>query len=212
MEHADGHCPGRLALHDSVNEMEAEAPAKLHASAGTPPEIGLSQADVREVYRRYGFLLKRRCQGFLRNPTLADDALQEAFLKLLRIGGSYKYAKEPLRWLYRLIDNTCLDQLRRGRRLRLAEPIDNHDVMLAHPNTDPMLRRAALDILAILDAQSAQIAILAFVDGMTQEEIAAELGLSRVTINKRIAQIREQVSQSQKTKDSSEANGPEAAS
>lgn len=192
-----------------MNEVAAGVSDALHASAS---HQGLSQAAVREVYRRYGFLLKRRCLGFLRNQALADDAVQEAFLKLLRMGGSYTEAKEPLRWLYRLVDNTCLDQLRRGRRLRHAEPIDNHDAALAHPNTDPMERRAALDVLAVLDEQSAQIAIMAFIDGMTQEEIAREVGLSRVTINKRIAHIREQASQFQKNSDSNKVNGREAAS
>ena len=115
--------------------------------------------------------------------------MQEAFLKLLRIGASYKEATEPLRFLYRLTDNTCLDLLRRGKRLRTAEPLDQ--VTLVHPSTDPTDRKAALEVLAELDSESATIAILAFVDGLTQEEIANEIGVSRVTVNKRIARIRE---------------------
>ncbi|MFO0665487.1 MAG: sigma-70 family RNA polymerase sigma factor [Polyangiaceae bacterium] len=153
--------------------------------AGTP----LSHDAVRQIHQQYGFLLRRRCLTFLRNPELAEDALQEAFLKLLRLGGSFTEAKEPLRWLYRLIDHACLDQLRRGKRLRHADPID--DVMLTHPNTDPTLRKEALEVLAELDDESARIAIYAFVDGMTQDEIAHEVGLSRVSVNKRIAKIRE---------------------
>jgi RNA polymerase sigma factor (sigma-70 family) len=55
------------------------------------------------------------------------------------------------------------------------------------------MRRAALDALALLDEEEQKVAVMTFVDGMTQQEIADELGYSRVTINKRVAALRERL-------------------
>jgi RNA polymerase sigma-70 factor (ECF subfamily) len=151
---------------------------------------GLSNREVAELHRRYGFFLRRRCLVLLRRPALADDAFQEVFLKLMRSGAGIRTADEPLRWLYRVTDRTCFDQLRKTKHSRRTESID--DVVLPpHPGVEADVRQAALELLDKLDEDDQQIAVMAFVDGMTQQEIADELGYSRMTIIKRIARLRE---------------------
>jgi RNA polymerase sigma-70 factor (ECF subfamily) len=153
---------------------------------------GLESREVADLYRRYGFFLRRRCLVLLRHPSLADDALQETFLKLLRAGAGVRTASEPLRWLYSVADRTCFDQLRKTKRTRVAASLDDvGDVLPAHPGTEPELRRAAIELLTALDDEDQRIAVMAFVDGMNQHEIADELGYSRMTIIKRIARLRE---------------------
>lgn len=146
------------------------------------------------MYRRYGFFLRRRCRILLRDASLAEDALQEVFVKIMRSGGDLKKADHPMRWLHRVADRACFDQLRRGKRIRNATPLDQIDE-LVHPGTEPELRQAVLEVLARMDEEEQQIAVMAFVDGMSQEEIARELGYSRVTVNKRVARIRERAAE-----------------
>jgi RNA polymerase sigma factor (sigma-70 family) len=153
---------------------------------------GLTNREVADLYRRYGFFLRRRCVVLLRQPSLADDALQEAFLKLMRSGAGVRTADEPLRWLYRVVDRTCFDQLRKTKRTRTAASLDDvADALPIHPGTELETRRAALQLLESLDAEDQSIAVMAFVDGMNQQEIADELGYSRMTIIKRIVRLRE---------------------
>ncbi len=153
---------------------------------------GLTRDEVTDLYRRYGMFLRRRCSLLLRDATLADDATQETFIKVLRAGAALRTASEPLRYLYRVADRACFDQLRRGKRMRQAKDIDDVASELpCHPGIDPEARRAALDVLAALDDAHKQIAVMAFVDGMTQQEIADEIGTSRMTVVKRVAHIRE---------------------
>ena len=158
---------------------------------------GLRNDEVAELYRRYGAFVRRRCLVLLRDRALADDALQEVFLKLLRAGSGVREAEEPLRWIYRVADRTCFDHLRSRKRARRSSPIEDHDGQgaqareLLHPGTEPEMRWAAIELLSALDEEDQRIAVMAFVDGMSQEEIGGELGCSRMTVIKRIARLRE---------------------
>jgi RNA polymerase sigma-70 factor (ECF subfamily) len=153
---------------------------------------GLTSAELKEVHRRYGPFLRRRCLILLRERALADDAFQEVFMKLLRHGAPFRSAPHPMRWLHRVTDHACFDLLRTRRRSRLASPLDEAED-LVHPGVAPDVRHAVLDALSGLSDEDKQIAVLAFVDGMSQQEIADDVGYSRVTVNKRIAAIRERL-------------------
>lgn len=153
---------------------------------------GLSRSEVADLYRRYGMFLRRRCLTLTRDRALAEDALQDSFVKLMRVGAGLRSAEAPLRWLYRVTDRACFDQLRRNRRDKATTPLDDIEAELpCHPGTEPELRRAAIELLDALDEEDQKIAVMTFVDGMNQQEVADELGYSRMTIIKRIARLRE---------------------
>ncbi|MBX3216541.1 MAG: sigma-70 family RNA polymerase sigma factor [Labilithrix sp.] len=155
---------------------------------------GLSNREVVDLHRRYGLLLRRRCLMLLRDPAHVDDAFQEMFLKLMRAGAPVRSAEEPLRWLYRVVDRTCFDLLRKTKHARRAAPIDDVlDELPAHSGLEAEVRRAAMDLLDALGEEDQRIAVMAFLDGMNQREIADELGYSRMTIIKRMARLRERV-------------------
>jgi RNA polymerase sigma-70 factor (ECF subfamily) len=156
----------------------------------------LSPRDAAILYQRYGFFLLRRCRTILRDPAAADDALQQAFERILRSGAAVKTADEPLRWLYRVVDRCCFDLLRTRRRsIELQSPHDDEVGETAHPDVDIEARDAVLKVLGAMSQEEMQIAVLLFLDGMSQAEIAQEVGVSRVTINKRIQALRARAEQ-----------------
>lgn len=142
------------------------------------------------MYQRYGALISRRCRLLLRDPAQADDAVQELLSVLLRRGEGLRAADSPYRWLCRAADRTCIDLLRRGKHLRMAIDIDDMDTVGVAPGMDPEARCAVVESLEKLDDDQQSLAIMLFVDGLSQGEAAAELGLSRVTVNKRAQEIR----------------------
>lgn len=153
---------------------------------------GLGSEEVERLYLRYGFFLRRRCLLLLRDRALAEDALHEVFVKLIRGGAGVLAAEQPVRWLYRVADRACFDLLRRTKHTRRAKSLDDVDVELPPAaDAEPDVRRAAIELLEALDDEEKSVAVMAFVDGMTQKEIADELGYSRMTIVKRVAAIRE---------------------
>jgi RNA polymerase sigma-70 factor, ECF subfamily len=150
---------------------------------------GSADSEVADLYRRYGYFVLRRCQLVLRDRAVAEDALQEVFVKVLRTEARLSEVERPIGWLYRIADNVCFDLLRR-RKLAPSSSAGLDDVVGAHPAVRIEERNAVLAILAELDERDQRICMLAFVDGMTQGEIADEVSLSRVTVNKRIQAIR----------------------
>jgi RNA polymerase sigma-70 factor (ECF subfamily) len=147
---------------------------------------------VSALYARYGVLLRRRCRTILRDEALAEDALQEAFVKVLRSEGGLAGVEEPLRWLYRVVDRCCFDALRRRRRS--IESPGEEDGGGVHPGVEIELRDAAMRLLSTFSEDEMQITLMLFVDGMAQGEIAEEMGVSRVTVNKKIQAIRARAS------------------
>ncbi len=151
---------------------------------------GLTNAEVADVYRQYGFLLRRRCRIILKDDALADDALQEVFVRVMRFGKQLQHTDRPLGWLYRVADRCCFDQLRkRKRRAEVHEPSPEHAG--AHPAARLEVRDAVLSFLQTLNDVDRRMTVLAFVDGMSQGEIATELDCSRQTINKRLNRVRD---------------------
>jgi RNA polymerase sigma-70 factor (ECF subfamily) len=145
---------------------------------------------VAGLYRRYGYFVLRRCELVLRNRAAAEDALQEVFVRVLRHDQALDSVERPLGWLYRVADNVCFDQIRR-RRVATAAVGELADVAGCHPSVQIEERSAALALLSDLDDRDRRICVLAFIDGMTQGQIADEIALSRVSVNKRIQFIRQ---------------------
>jgi RNA polymerase sigma-70 factor (ECF subfamily) len=153
-----------------------------------PFDRSLGPEEVSALYAKYGFFVRRRCGAILRDDALADDALQEVFVKVMRGGAGIREAGEPLRWLYRVVDRCCYDALRKRRRSR--ETPSSDEAAGAHPGAAIESRDAVLSLLGTLDEKAMRIALLHFLDGLSQGEIAEELGVSRVTVNKKIQAIR----------------------
>ena len=149
----------------------------------------LTAEEAALLYEKYGFFLLRRCRTLLRDAASADDALQQAFEQILRGGGAVKEANAPLRWLYRVVDRCCFDMLRTRRRSIESPQLDALGET-AHPAVDLETRDAVLKLLGTMNEQEMRIAVLLFVDGLSQGEIAAEVGVSRVTVNKKIQALR----------------------
>ena len=59
-----------------------------------------------------------------------------------------------------------------------------------HPAIEIELRDTVIALLSSMNLQEQQIAVFLFVDGMSQGEIADELGVTRVTVNKRVQALR----------------------
>jgi RNA polymerase sigma factor (sigma-70 family) len=152
----------------------------------------LTNDEVAEIHRRYGYFLWRRCRRILGEPAAADDALQEVFVKLMAKGGPLRTMDFPLRWMYRVADRCCLDHLRRHRRLREHEPLPDDPLDPGpQPGVRAEIRDAVLKLLAELSEREREVALMAFLDGISQSEISLAVGWSRPTVNKKIQGIRE---------------------
>ncbi|MDE3196258.1 MAG: sigma-70 family RNA polymerase sigma factor, partial [Acidobacteriota bacterium] len=72
------------------------------------------------LVREYDQSVLRIAMNILRSPDEARDVYQEAFLKVYRNLGSFRFDCSFHTWLYRIVTNICLDHLRR-RKVRKEE-------------------------------------------------------------------------------------------
>jgi len=94
----------------------------------TPPVDSLIRADQRgdqdafeQLVRVYDQSVLRLAMNLLRSPEDARDVYQEAFLRVYRNLHAFRFDCAFHTWLYRIVTNICLDQLRK-RKVRKEEP------------------------------------------------------------------------------------------
>ncbi len=139
------------------------------------------------LYVQYGHHVFRRCRYLLGSEDAAWDATQEVFLKAERARGGFEARASWLTWLQRIATHHCLNLLRAGK-VRRGRGTVGPDALDAEGRFAEGSERAVLvrDLLACFDAQTQAAAVHYFVDEMSQEEVAAAVGLSVPTLRKRL--------------------------
>lgn len=74
-----------------------------------------------QLVRAYDQSVLRLAMNLLRSPEDAQDVYQEAFLRVYRNLNNFRFDCSFHTWLYRIVTNLCLDQMRR-RKVRKEEP------------------------------------------------------------------------------------------
>jgi RNA polymerase sigma-70 factor (ECF subfamily) len=159
----------------------------------------VTEDELARLYSEHGYLVLRRCMAYLGDVSRAHDALQEVFVRALRSADDFRGEASARAWLCRIADHVCIDLSRREPRSQLVAlpvgqgPDGARDTELANAllADEGDALRTARGLMNALDAQSQRLAVLCFVDELTPDEIAAELGLSQRTVGKRIKALRE---------------------
>lgn len=147
--------------------------------------------DVEAYYRRYSPMVLRRCRFMLRDEERALDAMQDVFVELLRREHDLvDYAPSSL--LYTIATNVCLNRIRQVGRRR--ETSDDEILLTIAGDAGPQERTLASHFLERVFAREPDstrtIAVLHYVDGLTLEETAAQVGMSVSGVRKRLRALR----------------------
>ena len=147
--------------------------------------------DVEALYRKYGPMVLRRCRQLLQDEDQALDAMQDTFVQLLRYQERLT-DHGPSSLLYRIATNTCLNALRsRKRRPRSGQEELLMEIASLDDHEERSVTRAFLDELFSREQESTRtIAVLHYVDRLTLEETAAEVGLSVSGVRKRLRTLK----------------------
>jgi len=148
--------------------------------------------DPQTAYRTYGPALVRKAERILRSREDAVDVVHALFVDVIPRWNS----DVNLPYLYRAVTNRCLNILRdRDTRARLLEREHSAAAPVARVRLDDNVLglRLLAGLVDRLDAAHLEVLVCRFVDDMTQDEIAAQLGISRKTVGKRLDHIRDTV-------------------
>jgi RNA polymerase sigma-70 factor (ECF subfamily) len=150
-------------------------------------EIGLRAAHTAHANELYRFALRG-----LGDPGLAQDAVQETFLRAWQSAGRYDPKRASLRvWLFAITRNVLVDLHRRRTKASFAAVTSHEDgVAEALPptpdGTDAIVDRAlVVSALGRLSAGHRQVIVETYLRGRSYDELAAESGVAAGTLRSR---------------------------
>jgi len=155
--------------------MDGPTDHDLMARAATGDERAFRLLAERHAGRAFG--LARRILG---NEAMAEDIVQEAFLRVWINAPRWRPQAQFRTWLYRIVVNLCLNAKRRARDLPLAaaehvaDPAPSADAQLETRERD---LRIAAAVDALPERQRAAI-VLTYQEGLANAEVADVLDTS----------------------------------
>jgi RNA polymerase sigma-70 factor (ECF subfamily) len=159
--------------------------------------------DIESLYRTHGPMVLRRCRRLLRDDGKALDAMHDVFVEMLKRRDTLD-ERAPAALLLCTATNVCLNRLRTERR----HPEDRGDALLlaiaaagGSGAEERSLARRALDrLFAATPESTALMAVLHYVDNLTLEEVAAEVGLSVSGVRKRLRTLKQRLPLPERTR------------
>lgn len=149
--------------------------------------------DAFEVFfRRHRPLIERTGHALTGDPHVAEEILQDTFLRAYRHRQTLRLDVSPVPWLYRVALNLCYSRL--GRRRLAIEPIgdSNADTLRDH-GPEPAevaereeLRRSIRRGIAALPEKHQLVIVLYYLNGLSLQETADALGIRLGTAKSRI--------------------------
>jgi RNA polymerase sigma-70 factor (ECF subfamily) len=131
----------------------------------------------------YGVLLR-----ILGRPELADEVMQETYLKVWRMAGKFDPSiASPITWMVAMARNRAIDIVRKKGELSIEE--EPEAAAVADETPPPLARREMteelkrlLACLGKLDPEKQRIVLLAYYSGWSREQLARKLDIPVNTI------------------------------
>jgi RNA polymerase sigma-70 factor, ECF subfamily len=178
------------------------APALISEKESAPAQTLDSNETITALVTEYSATLYRVAYSVMRNAAEAEDAVQEAFVRVLKHRDKLDTILDHRVWLIRITWNIVLDRKRRSK----TRP-ENDDIS-DHARTLPARDRRADDclissqehgrIVSLIDRlphKEREALLLSAIEELSTVQIAAVLGTTESSIRSRIFRARRQLSE-----------------
>lgn len=172
--------PRPAAGRERMREHSIDAvPAREAAAAEAP-------FDVRVAFAEHGPSLLGFAVNALQDRSLAEDCVQETFLRAWRARASYDAERGSLRtWLFAIERRIVLDVHRARARTPRLVPHDEHPEPIATA-PDPLERLGMVEALARLSLPQREAVVAIHLHGLSYAEHSAATGVPAGTLRTRV--------------------------
>ena len=155
------------------------------------------EAALAVLVEQYSGTLYRVAFSVLRNPSDAEDAVQEAFLRVLRHRHTLGEVRDHRVWLIRIVWNVVLDRKRRAKtRPETDDVTELARVLPSNGLSAEQIAAAAqhhAQVLACVDklpVKERQVLLLSAFEELSSVEIAGVLGITESSVRSRLFRAR----------------------
>ena len=153
-----------------------------------PPQLPVCETppDMERIVREYGDTLLRTCFIYLKDVHLAQDAVQDTFLKIYRNYDKFNANSSEKTWIMRIAINVCKDYLRSAwhRRVNVQEVLAEIPTSSETHEDDTLL----LEIMR-LKPHYREVILLFYYHDMKISDIAKVVGAPESTVSVRLKEI-----------------------
>ena len=152
-------------------------------------------AALEELMRRHRPAALRQARSMLGDESLAQDAVQEAFVRVYLLRASYRPEFAFTTYLAAIVRNLCLDEIRR-RRLRPVPAQDLPEGLEGSAEAawlEKEKRMALWRSLSRLSAQDQALLTGYALEGLTYQQLARREGLPLTQVRIRLHRIRKRL-------------------
>ena len=165
---------------------------------------GLKAGDTDALEALIG-LWRPRAEGYarkiLREPTAAEDAVQEAFSRIWAARAGLDPGRPFENYLFTVVKRVCVDEMRRAGRFP-ALPGDLPEIPVDSAEAEFIARSEALEKihrLAALDEKDKRLLLASALEGRSAKELAEETGMTAVQVRVRLHRIRRRLGKGMKS-------------
>jgi RNA polymerase sigma-70 factor (ECF subfamily) len=163
---------------------------------GTTARGLTSEGSVEALVREHARLVFRIAYSILRNHSDAEDAAQEAFIRVLRNKSKLADVREHKLWLAKIAWNAALDHKKSLARRRIADDdVSFNELPAVGPRADEAMASAQMKallqkLIATLPADLRETLALSTVQELNSNQIAAVLGIPEGSVRTRLMRAR----------------------
>ena len=154
-------------------------------------EIGGSgRSELERLMEQYGSSLLRMCALYLKDADLAQDAVQETFIRAYRHIEDYRGESSERTWLTAIAINVSRDMLRTAW-FRHQNRSTDIDTLPEKPAEFEFPDNTVLTEVMHLPAKYREVVLLRYYEGLKLKEVASALGLSDGRVRSRLNKANE---------------------
>lgn len=151
---------------------------------GNRPEERISR-----MIKTYEKDLLRLCRVYLKDSSMAEDAVQETFLKAYKNLHSFRGESSEKTWLIRIAINVCKDMQRTAWFRNIGRMVNLDDVQIPQVQEHDVKSAVVSEIMR-LPKKLKEVVLLYYYEDMNQSEIAEILNVSITTVHRRLEKAR----------------------
>lgn len=148
------------------------------------------EARISRMVKTYEKDLLRLCCMVLKDTVMAEDAVQETFLKAYKSLHAFRGESSEKTWLMRIAINVCKDMQRTAWFRNLGKMVSIENIQIPAEQEMSISSELVSEIMK-LPSKYKEVVLLYYYEGMNQSEVAQILSVSITTVHRRLEKARE---------------------